>query len=87
VAQHYGINDGSATWVEGDSNYDGNVSFADLVAVAQSYGGALPSSAIAGAPVNFAGDMAAAFASVPEPSAIALIAIGAAGMLRRRRRA
>jgi len=38
VAQHYGLNDGSANWVQGDFNYDGNVGFADLVAVAQNYG-------------------------------------------------
>lgn len=88
VAQHYGqnINDpvGSpatftnSTWTHGDFNYDGSVGFADLVAVAQNYGGALPS-AVPGASADFNADMAAAFASVPEPSG-ALIVLGAVGL-------
>jgi len=67
VAQHYGTNNGSAYWFYGDFDYDGNVNFADLVAVAQHYGDEMPSSPIPGASADFKSDLAAAFASVPEP--------------------
>jgi hypothetical protein len=66
VAQNYGISDGSAYWTSGDFNYDGNVNFADLVVVAQHYGDSMPA-AVPGAPLEFQSDLAAAFASVPEP--------------------
>lgn len=93
VAQHYGqnLNDqaGSpatftnSTWTHGDFNYDGQVSFADLVAVAQNYGGTLPAS-IPGAPADFNSDLAAAFASVPEPSSgLFLLSAGVLGLTRR----
>ncbi len=81
VAQHYGVSDGSGRWVTGDFNFDGNVGFADLVAVAQNYGGALPAS-VPGATPAFA----AALASVPEPSMLSLVGVGAMAMMRRRRR-
>jgi fibronectin-binding autotransporter adhesin len=87
VAQHYGASAGTSTWIQGDVTYDGNISFADLVAVAQNYGGALPSAAIPGASADFNQDMAAAFASVPEPGALSLIVAASGLMLRRRRRA
>ncbi len=86
VAQHYGLSDGSAMWVQGDFNFDGKVGFADLVAVAQNYGGSVPVGPIAGAPLNFSSDMAAAFASIPEPASFALINIGAIWTLFHRRR-
>jgi autotransporter-associated beta strand protein len=100
VAQHYGqvLDDAAgspstftnSTWTHGDFNYDGKVSFADLVTVAQNYGGTLPAS-IPGAPADFNSDLAAAFASVPEPSS-GLFILGAAGLglarrVRRRRKA
>jgi autotransporter-associated beta strand protein len=88
VAQHYNqnLNDPAgapttftnSTWTHGDFNYDGTVGFADLVAVAQNYGGSLPS-AVPGASADFNGDLAAAFASVPEPSS-ALFILGVAGL-------
>ena len=86
VAQHYGLTDGSATWSMGDSNYDGNIDFADLVAVALNYGGALPASAIPGSSPDFQHDVAAPFASVPEPSAPTLSILSLAALTRRRRR-
>jgi autotransporter-associated beta strand protein len=86
VAQHYGISDGNARWSAGDLNYDGNIGFADLVAVAQHYGGALPANPIAGAPADFNADLAAAFASVPEPGAGLLAMVGATILSQRRRR-
>lgn len=87
VAQHYGQNDGQATWFGGDFTFDGNVGFADLVAVAQNYGGTFPTAAaIPGAPVNFNADMAAAFGSVPEPSTLGVVALAGLALLRRRRK-
>lgn len=85
VAQNYGKN-GGATWDMGDFNYDGNVGFADLVSVAQNYGDMLPAAPIAGASEDFEADMAAAFASVPEPSVINGLLLGVAGFIYRRRR-
>lgn len=86
VAQHYGISDGSATWLTGDFTYDGNVDFADLVAVAQNYGAALPSAPIPGASASFEADLAAAFSNVPEPTGVGVIALAGLALLRRRRR-
>jgi autotransporter-associated beta strand protein len=91
LAQNYNVTDGTRTWAQGDYNYDGNVDFVDLAKLAQSYNTTLPGGAPAipaGAPAGFEADLARAFASVPEPSALlavlpglALLAIG-----RRRRR-
>jgi hypothetical protein len=85
LAQNYNIADGARTWIGGDFNYDGNTDFNDLVKLAQNYNLALPGGAIPGALAGFQADLAAAFASVPEPSALALLALGAMGMLRRNR--
>jgi autotransporter-associated beta strand protein len=89
LAQSYNITDGTTRWSSGDFNYDGNTDFLDLAMLAQHYNTALPSEAIPpGASTEFVTDMAAAFAAVPEPSAIALAAIGACmfGAAIRRRR-
>lgn len=86
VAQNYGKNTGLATWDMGDFNYDGNVGFADLVSVAQNYGDALPAAPIAGASEGFEADLAAAFASVPEPSMISGLALFVCGLSFRGRR-
>jgi autotransporter-associated beta strand protein len=74
LAQNYNITDGTRTWIGGDFNYDGNTDFNDLVRLAQNYNTTLPGAPIPGAPANFQADIAAAFASVPEPSALALLA-------------
>jgi hypothetical protein len=83
VAQHYGQS--GAVWHDGDFNYDGVVSFADLVAVAQHYGQSLPSAPVPGASAEFDADMARAFAMVPEPGAVAPLALLAMLFMRRRR--
>jgi hypothetical protein len=87
LAQSYEVVDGQRRWTAGDFTYDGNVDFADLVILAQNYDTALPAGPVPGAPAGFGGDLAAAFASVPEPGSLAAIA-GAAGaaLMRRRRR-
>jgi len=70
---------GGAQWEQGDFNGDGNVGFEDLVALAQNYGTTQGMSSPA-----FEADLAAAFASVPEPSAIGIVLV--AGLLGMRRR-
>jgi hypothetical protein len=84
LAQSYNVVDGTRVWYTGDFNYDGNTNFADLVSLAQNYNSALPTEAIPGASAVFAQDLARAFASVPEPGAIGLMAAGAVvGLMRR----
>lgn len=72
VAQNYGKATGVGSWSEGDFNYDGVVNFSDLVTVAQNYGAALPNQALSSPSADFARDVTAAFASVPEPSLVLL---------------
>jgi hypothetical protein len=73
VAQNYEDPTALLVWSRGDFNYDGKVSFADLVAVAQHYDSALFDLPIPGASPDFARDLRAAFASVPEPAPLALL--------------
>jgi autotransporter-associated beta strand protein len=89
LAQNYNIADGARLWTQGDFTYDGDVDFEDLVKLAQNYNTSLPSAAqlaAIGAPASFGEDLAAAFAQVPEPGSISLLALGAGGMVGRRRR-
>jgi fibronectin-binding autotransporter adhesin len=91
LAQNYNATVSASTpswWYNGDFTYDGIVDFNDLVKLAQNYNGSIPADPVAGAPVGFGADMAAAFAAVPEPSCtLAVIAAGGlAGLSRRRRR-
>ena len=83
LAQSYNDATGMAVWTDGDFTYDGNVDFADLVALAQNYGGAMPADGTFG--TAFEADLAAAFAAVPEPSGIGVVALGATLAVRRRR--
>jgi hypothetical protein len=74
-------------WSQADFNRDGQINFADLVPVAQNYNTSLPASPIPGASAGFDRDLAAAFASVPEPSALADAAAACTfAVLARRRR-
>lgn len=78
---------GPKVWISGDFNYDSFVNFPDLVLLAQNYGDSYVPSALeltnlGGA--GFAADWALAQSLVPEPTSIAMIALGA-GLLRRRR--
>ena len=91
LAQNYGSDfvanpTTESWWYHGDFTYDGKVDFNDLVKLAQNYGSVLPSEPVPGAPISFGSDVAAAFSLVPEPGAIGLLAIGALGLLRRKRR-
>ena len=69
LAQHYGLLKG-ATLQQGDFNADGKVDFSDLLILAQHYG-------------DHSG--AATVAPAPEPTAAALLCVGALALLRRRR--
>jgi fibronectin-binding autotransporter adhesin len=86
LAQNYNVVDGTRTWFLGDFTYDGNVNFADLVKLAQNYNTTLPAEPIAGASADFQADLAAAFASVPEPGTLGLLGLAACGFAGRRRR-
>jgi autotransporter-associated beta strand protein len=86
LAQNYNVADGSRIWAQGDFTYDGNVDFNDLVKLAQNYNTALPAEAIAGAPIGFDADLARAFATVPEPAGLSVLALGACLTVRRGRR-
>jgi probable HAF family extracellular repeat protein len=74
LAQHYNGGDG-ALWEEGDFSGDGHVDFNDLVALAQNYN-----------TTQFASDVQAAFASVPEPGVGLFVAAGMLTIRRGRRR-
>jgi len=84
VAQNYNTS-GQPTWDQGDFNYDDAVDFKDLVMLAQNYNQSFPSSSVPGAPADFGMDLAAAFASVPEPSSFVPLAAAAAAAINRRR--
>jgi autotransporter-associated beta strand protein len=86
LAQNYNVVDGTRRWYTGDFTYDGNTNFNDLVKLAQNYNASLPTDQIPGASATFEADLARAFASVPEPTLLAPILLGAAGVLTGRRR-
>jgi hypothetical protein len=77
---------GTSAWFAGDFTYDNVVDFSDLVKLAQNYNSALPATPIPGAGAGFEQDLAAAFASVPEPAPLAWILGAAAIALTTRRR-
>jgi hypothetical protein len=87
---------GTATWQEGDLNYDGNVTISDFIDLASNFGASYASGA---APISVSDQQTlASFASsigadpsvvgsaVPEPGTLGLLAVGAMGLMSRRRR-
>ncbi len=72
LAGNWGSTD--ADWEMGDFNGDGEVSLADLSALAGNWGKSIPGSAAGSA------------GTVPEPASLAVLVMGAAALLRRRRR-
>lgn len=86
LAQSYNVTNGTRQWSTGDVNFDGNTDFLDLAKLAQNYNTALPSAPIPGASVQFNADLARAFASVPEPGFLSILALAPLLGGRRRRR-
>jgi hypothetical protein len=96
VAQNFNhsidVNGNPIDWADGDFNYDGKVNFADLLLVAQNFNQTLSAGQIEQLPGSFSAAWNLALAevqssesnNVPEPAAV--LAIGAAGLLSRRRR-
>jgi len=86
LARHY--NQSGVQWTEGDFTGDGLVNFADLLTLARNYNtGTAAPAAVAGASMEFNGDMAAAFAAaVPEPSGGVMVGAVVLGVAARRRR-
>jgi autotransporter-associated beta strand protein len=72
LASAYGQNTGSQVWAKGDFNYDGNTDTLDFNALAANFNASGP---IPGAGLG---------TLVPEPSAIAVVALAGAGLRRRR---
>jgi hypothetical protein len=85
LARNYNLATNS-NWTGGDFTYDDVVDFNDLVKLAQNYNKAMPSDAVPGATAAFKTDLAAAFASVPEPGVGLVVGIVTMGLARRRRR-
>jgi hypothetical protein len=86
LAQNYNTQvsaSGDSWWVRGDFTYDGVVDFNDLVKLAQNYNAPAPQGPIPQAGARFEQDLAAAFATVPEPSLLGVLVLP---LLTRRRR-
>jgi hypothetical protein len=88
LAKHYNAAS-DVHWSSGDFNYDNSINFDDLLILAKHYNASLPTAPVPSAPAHFSQDLAAAFASVPEPSTplLSIAACGFALSARRRRRA
>jgi len=82
LARNY--NGSGKSWFDGDFDYSGNVNFDDLLALARNYNTTAPASPLFSE--AFQADVAAAFASVPEPTTIAVLTGGMLCSLAKRRK-
>lgn len=82
LGRHYGQ---TAGWAQGDFDQDGKTDFNDLVILARHYGQTLTGSQLGSLDPAFRTDVQEAFAQMPEPTALPIIALAALLPLRRRR--
>jgi autotransporter-associated beta strand protein len=85
LAQNY--NGTGKDWAQGDFNYSTIVDFSDLVVLAQNYNQSLSVSEAEILGGEFASDFALAQSLVPEPTSLAVLALGTLAATSRRRRA
>jgi len=83
LARNYGKT--NAAWADGDFDGDGKVDFGDLIILARHYGQALATNQLATFDPAFSADVEHAFADVPEPSGMPLLALAGLAMVRRAR--
>ena len=82
LARNY--NGTGKSWFDGDFDYSGNVNFNDLLTLARNYNSTAPASPLFSP--AFQADVAAAFASVPEPTTFAVLTGGVLCSLATRRK-
>jgi hypothetical protein len=85
---------GTATWQEGDLNYDRSVTISDFIDLASNFNGTYSADGVNSPDVETIASFASSLgvdpsiigSAVPEPGTLSLLAIGAMGLMSRRRR-
>jgi hypothetical protein len=85
---------GTATWQEGDLNYDRSVTISDFIDLASNFNGTYSADGVNSPDVETIASFASSLgvdpsiigSAVPEPGTLSLLAVGAMGLMSRRRR-